>query len=198
MGKLSLVLAFTNSSYGHGYIKASKLGNHINFMQANLASFSYLGYTAGEFDVATLYHSLWYFPSQASICNIFKHTADAGVRHLCLAEYSLQSSQPEQVPHILTAHAQALFHTLWKSAATGSREPNICTALTPVELLNIAFVTSLLFQEWIYAEGLTEVELLVAAISEVEDCISKLRARGVEQWETTDIFWAVLKLESPV
>ncbi|KAJ5602537.1 S-adenosyl-L-methionine-dependent methyltransferase [Penicillium hordei] len=41
--------------------------------------------------------------------------ADAKVRYLCVAEYGLRASAPEQVPPVLEAHAQATFHALRKS-----------------------------------------------------------------------------------
>ncbi|KAL3428824.1 S-adenosyl-L-methionine-dependent methyltransferase [Aspergillus tetrazonus] len=120
------------------YIKTSKLGHRIDVVRADLADFFHQGYTTGEFDVATFCHSLWYFPSRESIFDVFKRVADTGVRRLCLAEYSLRSSRPEQMPHVLATQAQALFHTLRKSAATRLREPNVRTALTPAELLDVA------------------------------------------------------------
>lgn len=245
-GESSLVLALTNGPYGHimgidsappdyggpytleksqRHIKGSKLGDRIEFLRADPARLFLFHNTAGRFDVATLCHSLWYFPSRGSISDVFRRLADAGVRRLCLAEYGFRSSRPEQVPHVLAARAQTLFHALRKSAATGLREPNIRTALTPAELVDIAaqlgwrerrsgylqpspkmrdgqwevqFVTSPLFQQWIEAEGLKEDESLVAAISEVESSTRELRASGVEQWETMDVFWAVLELDSPI
>ncbi|KAJ5167465.1 S-adenosyl-L-methionine-dependent methyltransferase [Penicillium canariense] len=242
-GESSLVLALINGPHGRiagidtappdyggpytieqsqKHIQESALGERIEFLRADTASLFLHYASTGPFDAAVLCHSLWYFPDPASIAHVFQLLANANVRYLCLAEYGFRASRPEQRPHVLAARAQAQFHSLRKSVATGTREPNVRSALTPTELLDAAgqsgwrekrsgymqpdpqirdgqwevqFVSSRLFQQWIQEEDLANEESMSAAIREVEQSTQELRARGVTQWETMDVFWAVLELD---
>ncbi|PYH65818.1 class I SAM-dependent methyltransferase [Aspergillus vadensis CBS 113365] len=242
-GESSLVLALINGSHGHitaidtappnyggpytveqsqKYIQASTLGQGIQFLRTDTASLLSQPTSTDQFDAAVLCHSLWYFPDRASIAQVFQILANAKVRYLCLAEYGFRASRPAQVPHILAARAQAQYHSLRKSAATGSREPNVRSALTPEELLDVAhetgwrekrsgyiqpdsqlwdghweveFVSSPLFRQWIQEEGLSNDAAMNSAIQELEQSMQELGVKGSTRWETMDVFWAVLELQ---
>ncbi|KAJ5971440.1 S-adenosyl-L-methionine-dependent methyltransferase [Penicillium vulpinum] len=244
-GESSLVLAVATGPNGHivgidtappdyggpytvaqsqKHIKASILGDQIEFRRADIASLLRDDRDSNRpFDCAVLCHCLWYFPSHDAISEVFRLLADAKVRYLCLAEYGLRASRPAQVPHVLAARAQSTFHALRKSAATGVREPNVRSAPTPEEIVSLAgqfgwresrsgylqppqkmrdgdlevrFVSSPLFQGWIREEGLENDESLAAAIQAVEQSTQALRPEGMVKWDTMDVFWAVLELEA--
>ncbi|KOS36990.1 hypothetical protein ACN38_g12236 [Penicillium nordicum] len=244
-GESSLVLALATGPNGHivgidtapphyggpytvaqsqKHIQASILGNQIEFRRVDISSLLRDDFDINRpFDTAVLCHSLWYFPSKADISEVFQLLADAKVRYLCVAEYGLRASVPEQVPHVLAAHAQATFHALRKSAPTGVREPNVRSTPTPEEIVSLAgqfgwretrsgylrpvqrmrdgdwevqFVLSPLFQEWIREEHLEENESLAAKIRAVKESTKKLRTEEVVKWDTMDVFWAVLELEA--
>ncbi|GLA66761.1 hypothetical protein AtubIFM54640_009345 [Aspergillus tubingensis] len=242
-GESSLVLALINGSHGQitaidtappdyggpytveqsqKHIQASTLGQRIQFLCTDTAGLLSQPTSTDKFDAAVLCHSLWYFPDRASIAQVFQLLADAKVRYLCLAEYGFRASRPAQVPHILAARAQAQYHSLRKSAATGAREPNVRSALTPEELLDVAhetgwrekrsgyiqpdsqlwdghweveFVSSELFRQWIQEEGLSNDAAMNFAIQELEKSVQELGVEGSTRWETMDVFWAVLELK---
>ncbi|GAQ45767.1 hypothetical protein AKAW_08408 [Aspergillus niger] len=221
-GESSLVLALINGSHGQitaidtappdyggpytveqsqKHIQASTLGQRIQFLRTDTAGLLSQPTSTVKFDAAVLCHSLWYFPDRASIAQVFQLLADAKVRYLCLAD---------PVP----------FPT--QAAATGSREPNVRSALTPEELLDVAhetgwrkersgyiqpdsqlwdghweveFVCSELFRQWIHEEGLSNDEAMNFAIQELEQSIQELGVEGSTRWETMDVFWAVLELK---
>ncbi|KAL0465167.1 hypothetical protein QR685DRAFT_538769 [Neurospora intermedia] len=105
-----------NISESQEKILQSPLGDRLSFYnQVDAATFfnSTSTTTTGDktFDVATACHSLFYFPSSASVISLFQELAAAHIRKVYVAEYdSKQTSFPiTQTPHILAAKAQALY-----------------------------------------------------------------------------------------
>jgi hypothetical protein len=62
----------------------------------------------GTYTTAYFAHSLYYFPSSATIVQSFKSLLDAGVKTLLLAEWSLSISRPAALPHLLAVLLQSL------------------------------------------------------------------------------------------
>ncbi|KAI2817244.1 hypothetical protein CBS147482_5838 [Aspergillus niger] len=158
-GESSLVLALINGSHGQitaidtappGYggpyivhqsqkhIQASTLEQRIWLLRTDTASLLSHHTSTEKFNAAVLYHSLWYFPDRARVAQVFQLLADTNIHYLCLAEYGFRASRPAQVPHMLAVQTQAWYPSLRKSAATRPREPNVRSALTPDELLDVA------------------------------------------------------------
>ncbi|KAL3252896.1 hypothetical protein ABHI18_009857 [Aspergillus niger] len=158
-GESSLVLALINGSHGQitaidtappGYggpytihqsqkhIQASTLEQRIWLLRTDTASLLSHHARTEKFNAAVLCHSLWYFPDRASVAQVFQLLADTNIHYLCLAEYGFRASRPAQVPHMLAVQTQAWYPSLRKSAATRPREPNVRSALTPDELLDVA------------------------------------------------------------
>lgn len=116
-----------NISESQEKILQSALGDRLSFHnQVDAAAFFNSTSTspAGdkEFDAATACHSLFYFPSSASVVSLFQELAAANIRKVYVAEYdSKQTSFPvTQTPHILAAKAQALYFS-YKSEADSRR-----------------------------------------------------------------------------
>ncbi|KAK3490022.1 hypothetical protein B0T13DRAFT_519574 [Neurospora crassa] len=106
-----------NISESQEKILQSALGGRLSFYnQVDAATFfnsTSTSTTASDktFDVATACHSLFYFPSSASVISLFQELAAANIRKVYVAEYdSKHTSFPvTQTPHILAAKAQALY-----------------------------------------------------------------------------------------
>lgn len=62
----------------------------------------------GTYTTAYFAHSLYYFPSSATLVQSFQSLLDAGVQTLLLAEWALSISQPAALPHLLAALLQSI------------------------------------------------------------------------------------------
>lgn len=74
------------------------------------------------FQTAVFSHCLWYFLSEEDVKAAFMALKKAKVDHLAIAEWSLQVSRMEAVPHLLAA----LTHSL-----NGDKEANVRLLLSP-------------------------------------------------------------------
>lgn len=62
----------------------------------------------GTYTTAYFAHSLYYFPSSATLAQTFKSLLDAGIETLLLAEWSLSISRPAALPHLLAVLLQSI------------------------------------------------------------------------------------------
>lgn len=62
----------------------------------------------GTYTTAYFAHSLYYFPSSATLAQTFKSLLDAGIKTLLLAEWSLSISRPAALPHLLAVLLQSI------------------------------------------------------------------------------------------
>jgi ubiquinone/menaquinone biosynthesis C-methylase UbiE len=209
------------------YIHNSALGSRVAFHRADapsfVASLEEQGQPKGQFDAATLCHSLWYFSTRSSVSAVFCSLAAAGVRRICLAEYTGHARIPAQIPHELAARAQRRFHAVRKQK--GDDGPNVREALEPPELVALAegegwavkeqgvveapeglldglwetqIVTDPSFGESVANgdEGLTteQKEELLAYVPKIEGLVSELKGKG-EKVLTMDVAWVILELK---
>jgi SAM-dependent methyltransferase len=210
----------------HAYVKNSVLGDRITFVRSETPEFlvSYqraqLRHTE-RFDGAVLCHSLWYFASRRVVATMFQSLAEAIVPRLYLAEFAFQASRPEQVPHVLASRAQALLHSFKAPRETGAIEPNVRTALSPDEILQIAeecgwrlasqgviqppedhldgfyeykYIESSMFVDSVKAEKLTSEQEneIFSYVPLVKQSVKEL---GGQRPRTMDVCWTVLELD---
>lgn len=207
------------------YVKQSALSDRITFVRSKtpefLASYQQAQPGQGEgFDGAVLCHSLWYFDSRTGIATMFQSLAQAKIPRLYLAEFALQASRPEQVPHVLASKAQALFHSFKTPREAGTMAPNVRAALDPDEILQIAqecgwriasqgvvqppedhldgfyeykYVESTRFVDSVNAEKLTaeQEEELFSYIPRIKESVKDLDGKRPR---TTDVCWTVMEL----
>jgi hypothetical protein len=83
----------------------------------------------GTYTAAYFAHSLYYFPSSATLVQNFKSLLDAGVKTLLLAEWSLSISQPAALPHLLAVLLQSI---------DPLPEGNVRTVLSPAAYVDAA------------------------------------------------------------
>ncbi|GCB20044.1 hypothetical protein AAWM_02929 [Aspergillus awamori] len=240
-GESSLVVALINGSHGQitaidtappGYggpytihqsqkhIQASTLEQRIWLLRTDTASLLSHHASTEKFNAAVLCHSLWYFPDRASVAQVFQLLAHTNIHYLCLAEYGFRASRPAQVPHMLAVQTQAWYPSLRKSAATRPREPNVRSALTPDELLDVAlqmdgkrnvpatynlnhsrgtgivqFVTPQPCKQWKQKEGLSNDASMSLPFGRLSNLSRNCGKRVAPTRETKDDFWAVLELQ---
>jgi hypothetical protein len=87
-----------------------------------------------EYDIAVLLHCIYYFPSP----DVLSETLTAlhpRVNTLCIAEYALQASTPEQQPHVLAVLAQQALEAL---KPLGESQTNVQTVLSPRAITTLA------------------------------------------------------------
>ncbi|KAK3949206.1 hypothetical protein QBC32DRAFT_400401 [Pseudoneurospora amorphoporcata] len=112
-----------NISQSQEKILQSSLGNRLAFHNEVDAATFFKRLQGGSsnkgarFDAATACHSLFYFPSHASVASLFHELAAAGIKKVYVAEYDHKHTLPSsfammtaQTPHVLAAKAQALYY----------------------------------------------------------------------------------------
>ncbi|KAL4728193.1 hypothetical protein ACLX1H_004934 [Fusarium chlamydosporum] len=113
------------------HIANGEMNDRIRFHQSTLENF--LQHNADQnWDCCVLVHCTWYLDSEKILSNMLK-ALNGRVRKVCIAEYSMQASEPAAVPHVLAALAQATL-----AAHHPESEANIRCLLTPVEIKRIA------------------------------------------------------------
>ncbi len=245
-GECSLVLALAVGSSGHvtgidsapadyggpytvgqaqQHIMNSALAKRIAFQRTDAVTFLQSPSSRQQgFDAAVLCHSLWYFDNGQSISAMLQMLATAGIQRLYLAEYSLQASIPEQVPHVLAALAQRRLADLQKPRQfSGTRERNVCTAIRPEDLIRLAqevgwsvkrqgivtsraelmdghweskYVTMDYFVQDVASESLDAKSEaeVLAFVPKVKKAINQVNLQGGQRMRTMDVWWAVLEL----
>jgi ubiquinone/menaquinone biosynthesis C-methylase UbiE len=113
------------------HIAKGELGNRITFWQRQLQDF--LQETGDKkWDFAVLVHCIWYLDSEETLSQMLQ-ALKGRVGKLCIAEYSMQASEPAAVPHVLAALTQATL-----AAHHPESEANIRCLLTPSDIKRIA------------------------------------------------------------
>ncbi|KAK0708466.1 hypothetical protein B0H67DRAFT_495731 [Lasiosphaeris hirsuta] len=107
------------------HMLASPYGNRLAFAQTDAATLLTVPHA---FAAATLCHSLWYFPSPASVDALFATLARANIPRAYVAEYGFRAGAPDQLPHLLAARTFALFHAYVSEAADPGEAYNVRTA----------------------------------------------------------------------
>ncbi|KAK3349072.1 S-adenosyl-L-methionine-dependent methyltransferase, partial [Lasiosphaeria hispida] len=97
------------------HLLTSPYGSRISFAQTDAAT---LLTALHHFTAATLCHSLWYFPTGASVDALFATLARARVPRVYVAEYGFRAATPRQLPHLLAAQTLARLHAHTSSEAT--------------------------------------------------------------------------------
>lgn len=112
------------------YISESSLGSRITWHQADPVSF--LGHSNLRWDVAVLSHCIWYFATSDVLKQILGRLADK-VKRVCIAEYALQASSQNAVPHLLAALTRGVYHS-----QNPNNDANIRTVLDCSRIAQIA------------------------------------------------------------
>ena len=136
---ISLTLLSTGSPYtlqqAHEHIRASSIGQRIDFFQADPLTF--LRSTEEKYSTAIIAHCIWYFSSPSILNDLLAVLANR-VRRICVAEYALAASGLRGIPHVLASLTQA---------AVESHKPNsisnIRTVLSPDAIKESARVADL-------------------------------------------------------
>ncbi|KAF4927058.1 Methyltransferase ustM [Colletotrichum viniferum] len=202
------------------HISSSNYGPKITFHQADAPSYL-SSHSEDRFDVATLCHSLWYFPSQEAVSSLFTSLHSSGqVQKLCFAEYSLKASKPSQIPHELAVEAQRRFHSLRADRGFTVDQSNVRGALAPEELIRLAEQSGWKLQEkgsvdtpglldgrwevgavvdpsWteeVLGEKLGQEaeEELLGYVGRIKEAADELKQKG-EGTETLDAVWVVMQ-----
>ncbi|KAI4863020.1 hypothetical protein F4820DRAFT_428426 [Hypoxylon rubiginosum] len=214
----------------HEHVAKSALGPQISFhLQMDAASFLQSPDScpaSNNFDAAVLCHSLWYFPTCDSVFSLFETLAEAGMPTIYLAEYDFddEPALPSQVPHLLAARAQALFHAYKAPREAERLELNVRAApdkktvmeavsragyvvsrqgtLRPAEdflegHFEARYIQSDKFPPRVRAEGLPEeqVDEILAYGPRVKKALEDLKANGIEKGRSMDVWWAEIELK---
>ncbi|KAM3455002.1 hypothetical protein NHJ6243_008691 [Beauveria neobassiana] len=149
--------------------------------------------------------SLWYAHSRDTVASLFFMLANARIPRIYIAQSMCQANKVAQEPHYLAARAQMLLHS-YKDVEDGSPrldEQNICAALPPDELFQIATK-----QGWKLAnrgeasmpdgrETMTEEQAKeLRAYAELVKGASEAVRRSGKMVESMNVAWAVLELGS--
>lgn len=109
------------------YILKSKVGSRINFQfETNVVSDNF----TGEYDVAILSHSLFYFSSDEEILSLFTKLRKICTR-ICVADWDLDFTTPSQSTHAQAILLQVLF------AKYNDTNHNIQTLITKEIISNL-------------------------------------------------------------
>lgn len=213
-------------SQAHAKVASSPLGEQINFLQTDAETLmKSLNRQLGTvFDAVTLCHSLWYFPTKDSVYELFVTLAEAGISKIYLAEYNFQASISSQIPHVLAAKAQALFHSFKVPREPGTRTLNVRAAPDVKTVLDAAhqagfgvgrqgtftpepdmleghfearYVTKEVFAERVRVEGFPkeQEDEVLAYQPLVEKAMAEMRESGIEKVRAMDTWWAELVLK---
>ncbi|MCJ1352526.1 MAG: hypothetical protein MMC33_002510 [Icmadophila ericetorum] len=105
-------------------LKESPLGSQITFI--NKDPEDYLSTSTKHYDYIIFFNSLWYFSTPSKIRSLLTQIISTKrIRTLCVAEYALQASNLNAVPHLLAALAQSALNS------RSAEQTNICTAVSP-------------------------------------------------------------------
>lgn len=112
-----------------GKLLASPLFQHrVSFMQGNTVELL-PNFNPGFFQTAIFSHCLWYFPSEKDVKASLAALKKAKVRNLAIAEWSLQVSRMEAIPHLLAAMTHSL---------NNDKVANIRCMLSPIAIKRLA------------------------------------------------------------
>jgi ubiquinone/menaquinone biosynthesis C-methylase UbiE len=209
----------------HEYIGRTVVGQQINFLRTDAATlFQTLNQPASDvFDGAALCHSLWYFPDQAAVYELFQTLALAGMERVYIAEYAFEASLQAQTPHVLAARAQALFHAYKTPREAGTKTLNVRAApdkntvmdaastagftiarqgtITPeADMLEGYFEARYTkgggFAARVRAENLSKEheEEILSYGPKIEEAMDRMNKRGVEYVRAMDVWWAEFRL----
>ena len=124
------------------HIKNSTLGPRITFLNTDAPSLLRPLHGDGPpaYDAAVVCHSLWYFQTRESVLSLFHNLAAAKIPLLYLAEYSFQSSDASQQPHVIAAQALALLYAYKtpRDPGTELNPYNVRAALDELSILEAA------------------------------------------------------------
>ncbi|KAE8221453.1 hypothetical protein CF319_g5194 [Tilletia indica] len=127
-----------NLGQAQGVLKSSAVGSRLTFLRADVPTFFSSSSPAQEltsnsdlpFEAAVLAHCIFYFPSEAELLKTLTTLRRAGdIKHLCLAEWTLNASNPTAVPHLLAILAQSFLP---------KAEANVQTIFSPTQLKRLA------------------------------------------------------------
>ncbi|KAK8090449.1 hypothetical protein PG997_005410 [Apiospora hydei] len=167
--------------------------------------------TTPKYDAAVLCHSIWYFPDQATVTQLFQTLSRAGIPRLYLAEYDYSGPLPAQQPHILAARSQSLFHACKTPRAAGRFTLNIRAAPRLVREGVVVPDKGMLeghfearytqgdkYAARVRAEGLKseqEAEILSYA-PRIREELEKLKEAGIEKAMVMDTLWFEFELQN--
>jgi len=103
-------------------VKEGELGPRITFHRTLPPA------SENSYDFIVLSHSIYYFASPAILPALLSSLPPS--THLCIAEWSLHSSSPASVPHVLTALLLSLLESKREVESSG----NIRTVLSPSQI----------------------------------------------------------------
>lgn len=166
------------------FISAGRLGGRITWTQADPLSFltSQAANGGPKYDFVVLAHCLWYFPSPSQIWATLQIVAQR-TRKICIAEWSLFSSEPAGAPHVLAALTQAAL----ECHKIGSQS-NVRTVVSPTSIKEFAAISGWrLESESSVSPGAgvldgkweTEAVMNPEFIEEIEKCVEDERAKNV-------------------
>lgn len=211
----------------HSYILKSSLGPRISFRQSDVPSFfrNVKPEDATIYNGACLLQSLMYFPTLASVGDLFQTLAHAGIAKVYVAEYTFTADNEAQIPHYLAARAQALFYNYQGPHVPGVREQNVRAAPTPKAIEEAAFKAGFMvsregkispeekmregyyeakyvagnnFTSKVLSAGLNveqEAEIL-SYVPKVRDAMKKQEEQGCPHGRAMDVWWAEYTLRS--
>jgi hypothetical protein len=87
-----------------------------------------------EYDIAVLLHCIYYFPSPTILRTTLRDLSPK-VKQLCVAEYALRASMPDQQPHVLAVLAEQALEVF---KPVDDSQSNVQTVLSPREIAGIA------------------------------------------------------------
>ncbi|KAH8150985.1 uncharacterized protein LAJ45_05168 [Morchella importuna] len=173
--------------YGHpitvsaarNHILSSPLGGRISFHATDPHTYLSTLPAGHNFDFIILSHSLWYFPSKATVLESLTALRPYAPK-LLVAEYSFEGTLKEQQPHVLAARCQAVFYDAKNPVQRAATEPNFWD-----EVESVLVGKEEVKKEVERLKGETRVELervnAEAGVSEEKD---------VSRCRTMDVWWA--------
>ena len=129
-----------NLQQTHAHLRASAVGDRITFHRTDPLDFLSSA-TDAVYDVAVLAHCIWYFAKPSIVVDTLK-ALSVRAKRICIAEYALVASSPSAFPHVLAA----LAHASLECRKTEGKN-NICTALTPKRIKEMATEAGLVLVE---------------------------------------------------
>ncbi|CAD6892550.1 unnamed protein product [Tilletia laevis] len=169
-----------NLGQAQAILKSSAVGSRLHFVRGDVPSYFSKkadGTPTPSFEAAVVVHSLFYFPSEAALFESLTilRKANPPIKHLCLAEWALTTSNPTAIPHLLAIFAQSFLP---------KADANVQTIFSPVQLKKLAERAGWkLKSESVIAnpgiqDGRWEVDMTLALQREREEELSKAAAAG--------------------
>ncbi|CAD6911386.1 unnamed protein product [Tilletia controversa] len=123
-----------NLGQAQAILKSSAVGSRLDFVRGDVPSYFSKkpeGTPTISFEAAVVVHSLFYFPSEAALFESLTilRKANPPIKHLCLAEWALTTSNPTAIPHLLAIFAQSFLP---------KADANVQTIFSPVQLKKLA------------------------------------------------------------